>query len=196
MPYVFHGNFSFAMCLPNKTRDFASRGAQPKRSRPRFFSYPSRVLYESRRTLINGCPKRAFFFSRRHDGSIVIIIFHEPRAFIIDRWCQPASLEDLFIAVIHRSTIRYVYRFKIVCCKYSVASSLFSWIILNYRNNGKFVSKKWEGRSYYIGQVLRKNSKWYESTRYIHRTVENVFPFALEQVNIWDILIEHAWKQN
>lgn len=60
--HTYFTETSLSRCLPNKTRDFASRGAQPKRSRPRFFSYPSRVLYESRRSLINGCPKRAFFF--------------------------------------------------------------------------------------------------------------------------------------
>lgn len=150
MPYVFHGNFSFAMCLPNKTRDFASRGAQPKRSRPpRFFSSVVRGS-SSRRSLINGWRGffSFFFLSRRHDGSIVIIIFHEPRAFIIDRrWCQPASPRGPFYTSYPSDTI---YRFKIVCCKYSLASSLFSWIILNYRNNGKFVSKKWEGRSFVL----------------------------------------------
>lgn len=38
--------------------------------------------------------------------------------------------------------------------------------ILNYRNNGKSVSKKWENGKIVriIGQVLRGNSERYEST--------------------------------
>lgn len=90
-------NFSFAMCLPNKTRDFASRGAQTFERRPRFFS-----SYESRGSLINGCPKRVFPLEDTMDGSIVIIIFlHKPRAFIIDTtsslpsstFLQPLSID-------------------------------------------------------------------------------------------------------
>lgn len=155
MPYVFHGNFSFAMCLPNKTRDFASRGAQPKRSRPpRFFSSVVRGS-SSRRSLINGCPKRvfSFFFSLsktrwidrdynlpRAEG------FHHRSTMMPTRFPSRTFLYQLSVDL--RSDT--IYRFKIVCCKYSLASSLFSWIILNYRNNGKFVSKKWEGRSFVL----------------------------------------------
>lgn len=168
MPYVFHGNFSFAMCLPNKTRDFASRGAQPKRSRPpRFFSSVVRGS-SSRRSLINGWRGffSFFFLSRRHDGSIVIIIFHEPRAFIIDRrWCQPASPRGPFYTSYPSiyDQIRYIdLRLFVVnihsprVCSHGLFS-IIGTMVNSYRKNGR------EDRSYYIGQVLQKNSEWYES---------------------------------